>query len=216
MEPFQATINGKTIDLSVPINKAEARAMRGEVSRRVKRKVQDDWELCGWLYHTKNVEVKDGKETMAFYEYCEYEDWESYVEDEIGLVVSMAKRYVRVWTRFAVELGSVLDTSLIVNITKMIRLSHPNSGMTEKNVNKWLKRAATMDDDEIASIIDPRRSTTQVTFHYHPTQDTHHRKAFRMLAEEFGDEITKGNLFINLCKEYVQNRNKKRKKQGNS
>ena len=201
MEPFKATINGKTIDLSVPINKAEARAMRGEVSRHVKRKVQNDWELCGWLYHTKNVQVTEGKDTMAFYEYCDYEDWEGYVEQEIGMVVSTAKRYVEVWQKFAIELGEVLDTSLIVDITKMIRLRHY---VDEKNVNKTLKHAAKMDNDEISGIIDPDRAIAQVTFHFHPNQDSYHRRAFRLLAKEYGEGITKGNLFINLCKKYVK------------
>ncbi len=210
MEPFQATINGKTVDLSVPINKAEARAMRGEVSRRVSRKVQDDWELCGWLYHTKQAQVKDGNEAIAFYEYCGYDSWEDYVEKEVGMVVSAAKRYVRVWTKFAVELGSVLDTGLIVNVTKMIRLSNYPQ-LSEKNVNRLLKRAAKMDDEEIAAIMDPDRASAQVTFHYHPRLDTHRRKAFRLLTEEYGEDVTKGNLFIELAKFYVQAKTKKRK-----
>lgn len=217
MEAFQVIVNGKTIDLSEPINKTDARALRKEVSRRVRQKIEDDLELCRWLYQTRHALVQDGDENLTFWEYCEYEDWQSYVEQEVGMVGPVAEQYVRVWAKFAVELGEHFDPSLAVNIRKMIHLANqPYGAINEKNVNRLLKRAASLGIDDLAALIDPngewQRSRKHVTYHFRRQDDRHRRQAFRMLHEEFGEDMTEGGAFIELCKWYVQSKNLKKKR----
>ena len=215
MQALQVTINGKTIGLDEPIGKGDARALRREVSRRANAKTQDDLELCRFLYQTRHTLVKEGDENLRFFEYCEYEDWQSYVEQEVGMIGPVAEQYVRVWAKFAVELGDVFDPSLAVNIRKMIHLaSQPGGALNEKNVNKMLKRAATLGIDDLAALLDPQgewaRSRKHVTYHYPSKDDRTRRQAFRMAHEEFGEDITEGRLFIELCKFYVQAKNLKK------
>jgi hypothetical protein len=217
MEALEVTINGKKIGLDEPISKTDARALRKEVSRRAARKTQDDLELCRWLYQTRHALVKDGDENLRFFEYCEYEDWQSYVEQEVGMIGPVAEQYARVWAKFAVELGDHFDPSLAVNIRKMIHLANqPYGAINEKNVNKLLKRAATLGIDDLAALVDPQgewqRSRKHVTYHFRRQEDRHRRNAFKLLREEFGEDMTEGGLFVELCKFYIQAKNLKKKK----
>ena len=102
------------------------------------------FDLGEHLYNTYYETVKDSEYgEIAVWSSWGYDSWEEYVEVELGLHWTTARKYRKVYEIFWVDLNGAWGVDeLPESMTKMITLTQVP--LTKKNLNGWLTKARSL------------------------------------------------------------------------
>jgi hypothetical protein len=200
---FSVTIGSKRFDLESPITKANARALDREIVSCAQRKRKLDLEFCKWMYHSKYTMTKSNGQSMHLWEVYDFDTWEEYVEQRVGITAPRAQQFVNVYSKYCVELGNVFDPKSVIDIRKMVSMAHL---VDEDNVNKMLARAATMSHAELKALTIGQfmKDRRYITYSFNKGQDRTRMRVMRKAREEFGKDLSDGELTLRIMKEWYE------------
>lgn len=123
------------------LNKTGAESIRRKAQEASEKTTKSVMELAAALWDTYHNDVKIGSINIQLWEVWGYKSWFDYAERELGIHQTTAASYRRIHEVFEVDLKDSWDKNLACSYTKMKSISRV---VTKKNVNSWLKKAATL------------------------------------------------------------------------
>lgn len=174
-----------------------------ELRRRIKDVVSShkkaSLDLCEVIYES-DVQMTRVK---GDYVYCwkawGFESWEDYVGVEIGMHMTTAYAYKKIWEVFCVDLVGAWDVGLLQPITKMRLLSA--ALLNKKNVNAWLRKAATMNCRELRAAVYDTEELRHFSIEVSDPQLNRINRVLEQGRAVYG-EVSKGQLLANILKEW--------------
>lgn len=126
--------------MSDAISQKQATLLRTKIQGFVDAGKENAMDLCWACYEADTQMVRVKGQLEHCWKVWGYPTWEEYVGQEMGLHMTTAYAYKKIWEVFYVDFNGAWDKSLLLSITKMRLLSV--APLTKKNINTWLKRAA--------------------------------------------------------------------------
>jgi hypothetical protein len=179
------------------ITKAEATQLRKVAQQARDVSEQAQWEQAVALHRIRYSGYSSGDECVApIYELWGYEDWYSYVELEAGMHVGKANRWVATAHFFTVRMEGSWNKR-VLSMTKMHALAQ-SAKVTDKNLNHWLSKAATMTPCQLEhELLGRAHHTRRMTFSLTDTQSTMVREALDLMMET-GEYENRGAALVAL------------------
>ena len=130
----------------------QAEELRQKLVGMAKANRETCMDVCWACYESNVAMTRDGNGELVYcWQTWGHDTWESYVGKELDLHLTTAYSFAKIWEVFMVQLEGAWDRELLLGITKMRLLSSAN--LTKKNVNSWLRRAATMTCRELRAAV---------------------------------------------------------------
>ncbi len=121
------------------MTKERAAQLRSDLRKARDAGCTNDWRLAELLWLVTQDTV--GPNKMPVWKHFGFKSWAEYVEQELGMDYSRARRFRRTWWAFEVKLGKKWDHSLMLPMSKMTLVARI---ATAKNVEELLKLGGTM------------------------------------------------------------------------
>ena len=200
---FSVTIGLKKLDLETPITKANARALDREILSCAQRKRRLDLEFCKLMYHSRYTMTKSNGQNLHLWEVCDFDTWEEYVEQRMGVTAPRAQQFANVYSKYCVELGDSFDPKNVIDIRKMVSILHL---VDEKNVNKLLGQAAAMSHAELKALTIGQfmQDRSYITYSFNKGQNRTRMRVMRKAREEFGKDLSDGEVMLRIMKEWYE------------
>ena len=189
-----------------PLSSRQASTLRRQIAGIVEGRKTFSLDLCWAVHETYEKMVLVGGEPMFIWEAWGFKGWKEFVGKELGLYPTTAYAYRHIWEVFGVELDGSWDKKLILGITKM-RILAADQGMTKRNVNAKLKKAAGKTcaklRSEVFNISTMRSFSVGVNDKDMGTLKKAVEEARAALGEE-ADELTRGEVLTYIVAEWRQ------------
>lgn len=163
-----------------------------------------------WAVYESDVQmVRNGSGQL---EYCwkvwGYDTWEDYVGKELDMHVTTAYAFKKIWEVFWVDLAGAWDESLLLGVSKMRILTA--AALTKQNVNKWLKKAATMNCRLLRAEVFGTEELKSFTAIVSASNLQRLNKIIDQGRNTFGEDLTRGEVLTNILKSWADDHPKTR------
>jgi hypothetical protein len=199
-------------DLTInPVEEALSQNSAKEFKTRIKNiiltKGSQDLEFCKFLFFSKISYVNYGNDKIPLYEFYGYESWKDYIENELLLLYSKAKKYADVYSKFCVELVDLFDPEKhMLDIHKMIALTPIiDSG----NFKEYMKLAKKVSSEAFKSFLKPHKKAIKKSFvKIQISEERIFKKAIKQARKDFGQNLNDNQLLVAILSEYLEGKNK--------
>lgn len=167
-------------------------------------------DLCQAIYESDSTVVKIDGDYVPVWKVWGFKTWEDYIGKEVGMHITTAYCYRKVYSVFYDKLAGAWDTDLLLPVTKMKLLS--SAKLTKGNVNKWLKKAAGMTCRELAAAVYETEELRSLSLSVTNAQLKRANKCFDEARSLYtkGEEMTRGELLIQMLNEWHTMKNPKK------
>jgi hypothetical protein len=188
------------------LSKKDALSIRREIKAIAESKIGIDLSFCEHIFYSKKSYVIASSGSIPFYQYCGYPSWREYIENEVGTTVNKANKYSAVYSKYFVELENVFDASKhAIDISKMIYLLPI---INEKNCISLLKKAKSASKEtlkDLNSTSAVKATHKSISYRIDFKEAKLVEKAMKLARQDFGEELTDGQIFVAIMAEYMEN-----------
>jgi len=198
--------NKKRLDITSTISIPEARALRSGMKGRAISKYENDLDFAKWLYLTENAMVVSGDDTIPYYDWAGYESWKAYVEREVGITIGHARKYVRVYQTYCVDLAHVFDRKKhAIQFEKLVALVNL---VNETDLDRMIDSAREITASEFRALVVENWDLTKknVGYSFPRKQDRIRKRAFSAARKIWGDRMTDSEAFIKILSDWYKKR----------
>lgn len=190
------------------ITPKQATTLRYQIQEVVRTTSRGTMDLCWACYEADTQMVRVGDKVDFVWKVWGYETWEEFAGCELGLHMTTAYAFRKVWEVFYIDLSGSWDEELLLPITKMRILSRV---VTKDNVEGWLKKARTVNCRKLRALVygeaEVRSFATTVSL-----ADFDRIQRILERGKDFYDGCSKGEALANILKEWESTHRKTRLK----
>lgn len=189
------------IDDNVP--RSYANHLRKHLKLLVKQKNNTDLDFCEKIFYSKVVYVS-GKECIPFFQYCGFNSWKEYVEQELEITISKAHRYAAIYSKYFVELSDVFTEQHYIDIDKL-ELLMPI--IDSSNLNTLINKARQASYESLKELLSPSKKNYHKIISFKVTEGESKiiEKALIKAKLYFGDGLLDNKLFVEILKDWEKN-----------
>ena len=159
-------------------------------------------DLCWACFEADTQMVRVAK---SKYEFCwkvwGYPSWEEFCGQELGLHMTTAYAYKKVWEVFFVDLAGAWDKDLVLPITKMRILTSAN--LTKRNVEGWLKKAKKMNCRKLRAEVYGTDELHSFAAMVSGSDMRRIQKILKKGRDVYGEDESRGKLLVHILQDWA-------------
>ena len=178
--------------------------LRRNIKSVAKNKVDVDLDFCKHIFYSKSAYVTTKTGDVPFYLYCGYDTWQDYIEKEVNITTSKARKFASIYSKYFIELEGVFDAKK--HAIDVVKLGLLLPIVDEDNLESLINTARDASQSTLKDLISPSKDSTKKTISYRikKKENSIVNKAIKMARKEFGEDLTEGQLYIAILCEYME------------
>lgn len=195
------------------ITKQNALSIRKQIKEITSKKFETDLDFCEKIYYSKYLQIISGHKEIPFYQFCGFDSWRQYIEQEVQITMPKAKRMIEIYNKYFIELDGVFnpktDTIDIYKLQLLVPI------INAKNCKSIINKARISSKEALKELLQPKNIKSlhkSITYQIVKKELVVVEKAMNLARKEFGDSLNNGQIFTAILSKYIETQQQRKLK----